>query len=98
MKTELENMLEVAWGIIANAGGGDWSKETEVWQAAAIKWRDKYHALNKTLRAMDAADDSCRVEDGEYDSLRREQLEDQYQAKCRRQDRLDESGATARMR
>jgi hypothetical protein len=32
--------LEMAWGIIANAGGGDWSKETPEWQEAAAKWRD----------------------------------------------------------
>lgn len=38
--TDLE---EFAWGIIANAGGGDWSKESEDWQAAAAKFRDQYH-------------------------------------------------------
>jgi hypothetical protein len=39
--TELE---EIAWGIIANAGGGDWDLETPEWKAAAIRWRDEYHA------------------------------------------------------
>lgn len=37
--------LEMAWTIIANAGGGDWKKESSEWQEAAAKWRDRYHAL-----------------------------------------------------
>ena len=37
------SMLEAAWGIIANAGGGNWSKETPDWQKAAARWRDAYH-------------------------------------------------------
>src|ERR1035441_4032176 len=28
---------EIAWGIIANAGGGDWTQETEEWQQADRK-------------------------------------------------------------
>jgi hypothetical protein len=38
-----EELLEAAWGLIANAGGGDWSQETEEWQDAAKRWRDQYH-------------------------------------------------------
>ena len=34
--------LELAWGLIANAGGGDWSNETPEWQEAAERWRDEY--------------------------------------------------------
>lgn len=34
--------LELAWGIIANASGGDWTKESPEWQAAAARWRDGY--------------------------------------------------------
>ena len=41
----LEDELELAWGIIANAGGGDWQKESPEWQAAAAKWRERYQAL-----------------------------------------------------
>lgn len=33
--------LELAWGIIANAGGGDWTRETPDWQKAAAAWRDR---------------------------------------------------------
>ena len=43
---KLGNILEAAWGVIANAGGGDWEKETKEWQEAAARWRDNYH---KTL-------------------------------------------------
>lgn len=42
---ELLDLAESAWGIIANAGGGVWAKESEEWVRAASKWRDKYHAL-----------------------------------------------------
>ncbi len=40
-----EHMLEAAWGIIANAWGGDWAKADHEWQAAALRWRDAYHEL-----------------------------------------------------
>jgi hypothetical protein len=36
--------VEVAWGIIANAGvpQGDWTSMSQEWQNAAAKWRDTY--------------------------------------------------------
>jgi hypothetical protein len=37
------DLLEWAWSIIANASGGDWSKESADWQAAAARWRDEWH-------------------------------------------------------
>ena len=37
----LEDELEMAWVILANAGGGDWTKETPEWQRAAGAWRDR---------------------------------------------------------
>ena len=39
-----ENLNELAWGIIANAYGGDWSNATEEWHRAAAKWREHWHA------------------------------------------------------
>lgn len=51
MQTDLER-AETAWGIIANAGGGDWTKETKEWQEAAARWRDEYFA---TLAALASA-------------------------------------------
>lgn len=37
----LQDELELAWGLIANAGGGDWSKESPAWRQAAERWRDR---------------------------------------------------------
>ena len=38
--------MDFAWTIIANAGGGDWSKEHPDWVKAAEKWRDEmWHPL-----------------------------------------------------
>lgn len=36
------NAIEEAWGIIANAHGGDWSKASAEWREAAERWRDEY--------------------------------------------------------
>ena len=41
----LLDMLESAWGIIANAGNGNWEIESKTWQEAAEKWRDNYHSI-----------------------------------------------------
>ncbi len=35
-----DELLEYAWGIIANAYGGDWDLATVQWKSAAEKWRD----------------------------------------------------------
>ena len=40
---ELEELAELAWGIIANANGGDWDKANTDWREAAERWRDRYH-------------------------------------------------------
>lgn len=40
---KLEEMLHSAWGVIANAGAGNWELESQEWRAAAEVWRDKYH-------------------------------------------------------
>lgn len=39
--TRLRNDIETAWGIIANAHGGDWEKATPEWRKAAERWRDE---------------------------------------------------------
>jgi len=54
MKTkQLLNELESAWGIIANAGGGDWKKEPKDWQTVAAKWRERYHKINSAQEPCD---------------------------------------------
>jgi hypothetical protein len=41
---ELQNLVDSAWGIIANAYGGDWALASKGWKAAAERWRDKYRS------------------------------------------------------
>ena len=48
----LIDQLEAAWGIIANAGGGNWKTQTKPWQKAANKWRNNYNALVKRCRVF----------------------------------------------
>lgn len=38
------DLVEAAWGIIANVGRGDWDSQPSDWRAAAERWRDAYHA------------------------------------------------------
>ncbi len=39
-----DDMLELAWGIIANAT--DWDRDDRAeWRAAAERWRDRYHEM-----------------------------------------------------
>ncbi len=44
--TPSPELLEAAWGVIANAHGGDWGQASPAWRDAAERWRDQYH---KTL-------------------------------------------------
>lgn len=37
-------LLEFAWGIIANVSEGSWSKQPSYWQEAAERWREEYFA------------------------------------------------------
>jgi hypothetical protein len=43
-RAEASDLLEAAWGIIANAGAGNWERESRDWQNAAPAWRDEYLA------------------------------------------------------
>ncbi len=40
---------ELAWGLIANAYGGDWTLASPEWREAAERWRDNYHASLRVL-------------------------------------------------
>jgi hypothetical protein len=35
---------EMAWNIIANVSGGDWTQQSDEWREAATRWRDQYFA------------------------------------------------------
>jgi len=41
--TDCSDLLESAWGIIANSYGGNWDLASDDWKNAANKWRDDYH-------------------------------------------------------
>ena len=42
---------EMLWVVLANASGGDWTKQSHEWQDAAARARDQYFAA---LRKTDA--------------------------------------------
>ncbi len=46
-----DELLELAWGVIANGGNpmGDWTSAPEMWQDAARKWRDDYHVYRSAV-------------------------------------------------
>lgn len=46
-----EELLEMAWGIIANAYGGEWDQAPPNWRQAARTWRLLYHELLKNWSA-----------------------------------------------
>jgi hypothetical protein len=34
----LKDLIEIAWGIIANVSGGDWTNQSREWRFAARRW------------------------------------------------------------
>lgn len=42
---DLLDHLETAWGVIANANGGNWDSASQDWRTAAEKWRDRWHEI-----------------------------------------------------
>lgn len=48
-----DELLYVAWGIIANAHGGRWDEADPVWKTAAINWRDRWHARLDATKGTD---------------------------------------------
>lgn len=47
-----QDMLYQAWTVIANAGDGDWDKETADWCRAARQWRDEWHEYLREVEEM----------------------------------------------
>ena len=39
-QSEKDLLIELAWGLIANAHGGDWQNASPKWRRAAERWRD----------------------------------------------------------
>jgi hypothetical protein len=44
-----DDLLYEAWVLIANAYGGRWDEDPE-WKAAAVRWRDRWHATLESAR------------------------------------------------
>jgi hypothetical protein len=54
-QSEADYLLEVAWGIIANAGWDEWSgdvnqEKTEGWLEATLRWREDYFYYLKSAQ------------------------------------------------
>jgi hypothetical protein len=59
VRSELQiaiDLLETAWGIICNAGEGDWTKEHPEWQEAAKQLREKYFDYLSTITKKEMAE------------------------------------------
>jgi hypothetical protein len=55
-RESLLDLLDTAWGVIANVCGGDWHQESDEWVDAAIRWRNRWHAV---LAAEPRAEPDC---------------------------------------
>jgi hypothetical protein len=45
-----------AWGLIANAYGGNWQNAPREWQVAAARWREGFHGMLNTANAGEAGE------------------------------------------
>lgn len=44
MSDTTKELLDAAWGVIANVSGGNWTKQDAEWRERAERWRDQYTA------------------------------------------------------
>lgn len=51
--SRLRQSMDVAWGIIANAYGGNWEEASPVWKAAAEHWRDNHYRAYAELKSLE---------------------------------------------
>lgn len=58
--TSPDDLLDLAWGLIANASEGDWDREHPDWKAAAERWRDLWHARLDAQRKPTVAGEGPR--------------------------------------
>ena len=49
----LEDLCDTAWGVIANASGGNWNEASPEWREAAARWREQWHTALKTGTAQE---------------------------------------------
>lgn len=48
--TNPSDLLELAWGLLANVSGGDWYAQDPKWHGAVIAWRDDWHRWLESSR------------------------------------------------
>ena len=81
--TRLMNGMELAWGIIANAYGGNWDKADPGWRDAATRWRDEHWHPSLNRNGYPARDEETKrvVEDldGRFGSLEAEEVEIEFE-------------------
>ena len=53
------DMLMEAWGVIANAGDGNWKRESLSWREAAAQWREKWLKFNSMWCKKYAQETTC---------------------------------------
>ena len=53
--TNPADLLELAWGLLANVSGGDWHQQTPTWHGAVIAWRDDWHRYLDARRKSEAS-------------------------------------------
>lgn len=58
----VHELISDAWGLIANAGEGNWERESPAWQKAAVTWRDNWHRYlrENTMTTRGAREDEYR--------------------------------------
>jgi hypothetical protein len=67
------DLLDAAWGVIANAGTslGDWNSMTPEWRGAAEKWRDDWHRMlsaEPSAKSAVIGNKDCRLVKGSVES------------------------------
>src|SRR5690242_17420198 len=65
-----QEMIELGWGLIANASHGDWAKEPWGWREAAERWREQYH---KFIGCGGVLDEAAPVTKEQWDKLTKKQ-------------------------
>jgi hypothetical protein len=64
----MEEAINAAWVIVANAYGGDWTQASAEWKKAAEAWRDTYYnpPAEAILKAVEQAEKGAKPQDQIY--------------------------------
>lgn len=53
----MRDVAEMFWILLCNVSDGDWTKQSEEWQGAAAKCRDRYFELENKIRGKNPLQD-----------------------------------------